>query len=81
MWFNASTLMPDYSTGQKLRTAQKGGPDVRGTHAALSGGGPNSHYILAWMTTAEVTLQEYDLYPKPPSTAKVNVPSYLKYKA
>lgn len=39
--------------------------DVRGTHAALDGGGPNSHYILAWMTTNEVTLQQYDLYPAP----------------
>jgi hypothetical protein len=39
--------------------------DVRGTHAALDGGGPNSHYLLAWMTTTEVTLQSTDLYPAP----------------
>ena len=49
----------------------KDGPDVRGTHAALPGGGPNSHYVLAWMTTEDVTLQQFDLYPAPAAGAKL----------
>ena len=43
-----------------------GASDVRSTHAALGVGSPVSHYVLAWMTTEEVTLQATDLYPSPP---------------
>ena len=49
------------------------GPDVRGTHAALPGGGPTSHYVVAWMTTRDVTLQRFDLYPPPPPSARLAV--------
>jgi len=47
------------------------GNDIRATHAALSGGGPNSHYVLAWMLKEQVTLQSTDLYPAPPKDAKL----------
>lgn len=46
-------------------TTTAGQSDVRSTHASLHGGGPNSHYVLAWMTTTQVTLQSTDLYPAP----------------
>ena len=49
------------------------GNDVRSTHAALPGGGPTSHYVLAWMTTSWVTLQGTDLYPKPPAGTKLAI--------
>ena len=48
-----------------------GGQDIRSTHAALPGGGPNTHYVLAWMTTEDVTLQPTDLYPKPKAGVKL----------
>ena len=51
--------------------AAAGGQDVRSTHAALPGGGPNTHYVLAWMTTRAVTLQPTDLYPAPAAGAKL----------
>ena len=49
------------------------GNDVRSTHAALPGGGPNSHYVLAWMTTHWVTLQSTDLYPRPATGTKLAI--------
>lgn len=51
--------------------------DVRATHAELSGGGPNSHYVLAWMTSEEVTLQQYDLYPAPSSGVSLAVRQHV----
>ena len=53
--------------------AAKGVADVRSTHAALPGGGPHTHYVLAWMTTQEVTLQPTDLYPAPKAGTKLAV--------
>lgn len=52
-------------------------PDIRATHAALDGGGPNSHYVLAWMTTTDATLQEFDLYPAPAKIAKLAVRKHI----
>ena len=47
--------------------------DVRGTHASLggAGNGPNSHYLLAWMTTEPTTLQRFDLYPAPAAATRL----------
>jgi hypothetical protein len=53
--------------------AAGGAPDIRATHAALDGGGPISHYVLAWMTSDAVTLQPTDLYPAPPAGAKLAI--------
>ena len=55
----------------------QGGPDIRATHAALPGGGPASHYVVAWMTTAAVTLQATDLYPPPPAGARLAVRKHV----
>ena len=52
-------------------------PDVRSTHAALEGGGPNSHYVLAWMTREEVTLQKNDLYPVPAPGVRLAVRQHV----
>ena len=54
------------------RSATGAAADVRSTHAAVPsarGPGPgrvHSHYVVAWRTTAAVTLQATDLYPPPP---------------
>ena len=32
---------------------------------------PNTHYVLAWMTTESTTLQATDLYPAPKATASL----------
>lgn len=70
VWTNKSMIgHPDPDMSATVPDA--GGADVRGTHAALSGGPPNSHYLVAWMTTVEVTLQNYDLYPRPMAGAKL----------
>jgi hypothetical protein len=57
--------------------AKSTGPDIRATHAALGGGGAKSHYVLAWRTTTEVTLQATDLYPAPPENAKLAVRKHI----
>ena len=57
--------------------ADAGSPDIRATHAALDGGGANSHYVLAWMTTTDATLQATDLYPAPAKTAKLAVRKHV----
>lgn len=59
--------------------------DVRATHAAVGGDGgeggegvgSRSHYVLAWMTTREVTLQPTDLYPRPPPAAMLAVRKHI----
>ena len=49
-------------------------PDVRATHASLgAGNGPNSHYVVAYISLVDVTLQPTDLYPPPPATASLAV--------
>jgi hypothetical protein len=67
----ASLYDCDEAFGACADPEANGAPDIRSTHAALSGGGPHSHYVLAWMTTKAVTLQATDLYPAPPKGAKL----------
>jgi hypothetical protein len=50
--------------------------------------GPTSHYVLAWMTATEVTLQPTDLYPAPKPGTKlalrehyVRMPAGMNYTA
>ena len=70
--FSASAVQRGGTSGL-LVGAAGGPPDIRATHAALDGGGPISHYVLAWMTSEAVTLQPTDLYPAPPAGAKLAI--------
>ena len=40
-----------------------------------AGNGPNSHYLLAWMTTEPTTLQRFDLYPAPTAATRLALPA------
>ena len=65
------------SSGAGCSAPKAAAPDIRATHAALNGGGPNSHYVLAWMTTTGATTQPTDLYPPPAQTAELAVRKHI----
>ena len=71
-YFAPSTHAADVGHAIKSGSAA----DIRATHASLEHG-PNSHYVVSWMATNEVTLQSTDLYPQPPLGTKLAVRKHV----
>jgi len=62
VYLNKSLIGTGSSDNSMLSTCHEGSchatvvSDIRATHATLTGGGPDSHYVLAWMSTQVLTL-------------------------